>query len=52
MCFGISLLIDTIGRVGTIPNSADSAYYAVRQVETSPDQSEIKEGETCDENVF
>ena len=25
------VLIDTIGRVGTIANSADSAYYTVRR---------------------
>ena len=29
ICFGMLLLIDTIGRVGTITNSADSAYYTV-----------------------
>jgi len=29
ICFGILLSIDTIGRVGTITNSAYSAYYTV-----------------------
>jgi hypothetical protein len=46
------VLIDTIGRVGTITNTTQSVEYTVRQEETNPNQSKVKEGETRNENVF